>query len=128
LRKQGRGAERVRGTARQPRARSKISCTARTGELPNFTINMPHKFTIRTYHFPTFCDHCGSLLWGFIRQGLQCEGCKMNVHRRCESNVAPNCGVDSPADLGILPDNMPAAGQKQNAGAQEAQLSVPGGP
>ncbi|KAI4807562.1 hypothetical protein KUCAC02_027365 [Chaenocephalus aceratus] len=36
----------------------------------------------------------------------------MNVHRRCESNVAPNCGVDARgiakvlADLGVTPDKI----------------------
>lgn len=24
-----------------------------------------------------------------------CSGCKMNIHKRCEQNVAPNCGVNS---------------------------------
>uniref|UniRef100_A0A8C2EKL2 Protein kinase C n=1 Tax=Cyprinus carpio TaxID=7962 RepID=A0A8C2EKL2_CYPCA len=59
-----------------------------------FSVNMPHKFRIHNYKVLTFCDHCGSLLWGLLRQGLQCKVCKMNVHKRCESNVAPNCGVD----------------------------------
>uniref|UniRef100_A0A8C9WNL5 Protein kinase C n=1 Tax=Scleropages formosus TaxID=113540 RepID=A0A8C9WNL5_SCLFO len=63
-----------------------------------FSVNMPHKFSIHNYKVPTFCDHCGSLLWGLLRQGLQCKVCKMNVHRRCESNVAPNCGVDARAE------------------------------
>ncbi|XP_040203771.1 protein BZZ1-like [Rana temporaria] len=91
---------------------------ARSAALPGrvsfqrFTVNMPHKFTIRTYFVPTFCNHCGSLLWGLIRQGLQCKGCKMNIHRRCESITPPNCKMDSPADLGITPDEMSAAGQK----------------
>jgi len=36
----------------------------------------------------------------------------MNVHRRCESTVAPNCGVDARgiakvlADLGVTPDKI----------------------
>uniref|UniRef100_A0A8C2EUD1 Protein kinase C n=1 Tax=Cyprinus carpio TaxID=7962 RepID=A0A8C2EUD1_CYPCA len=60
-----------------------------------FSVNIPHMFSIHNYKVPTFCDHCGSLLWGLMRQGLQCKACKMNVHRRCESNVAPSCGVDA---------------------------------
>ncbi|CAM9915563.1 unnamed protein product [Lampetra planeri] len=77
-----------------------------------FSVNVPHKFSIHNYKVPTFCDHCGSLLWGLLRQGLQCKVCKMNVHRRCEQNVAPSCGVDARgiakvlAEIGVTPDKI----------------------
>ncbi|KAL5009255.1 hypothetical protein ScPMuIL_014836 [Solemya velum] len=60
-----------------------------------FNINVPHRFGVHSYRRPTFCDHCGSLLYGLIRQGLQCEACKLNVHKRCQKNVANNCGIDT---------------------------------
>lgn len=45
--------------------------------------------------------------------------CKMNVHRRCESNVAPNCGVDARgiakvlSDLGVTPDKISNSTQRR---------------
>lgn len=43
---------------------------------------------------PTFCDHCGSLLWGMVKQGLKCDECGMNVHHKCQSKVANLCGIN----------------------------------
>ncbi|XP_070500919.1 protein kinase C [Chironomus tepperi] len=60
-----------------------------------FNVNVPHRFAVHSFKRLTFCDHCGSLLYGIIRQGLKCEVCSMNIHRRCEENVANNCGINT---------------------------------
>uniref|UniRef100_A0A4W4G397 Protein kinase C n=1 Tax=Electrophorus electricus TaxID=8005 RepID=A0A4W4G397_ELEEL len=59
-----------------------------------FKIDMPHRFKVYNYKSPTFCEHCGTLLWGLARQGLKCEECCMNVHHKCKKKVANLCGVN----------------------------------
>nr|BAE40604.1 unnamed protein product [Mus musculus] len=59
-----------------------------------FNIDMPHRFKVYNYMSPTFCDHCGSLLWGLVKQGLKCEDCGMNVHHKCRVKVANLCGIN----------------------------------
>uniref|UniRef100_A0A8C4F6D7 Protein kinase C n=1 Tax=Dicentrarchus labrax TaxID=13489 RepID=A0A8C4F6D7_DICLA len=59
-----------------------------------FKIDMPHRFKTNNYMSPTFCDHCGSLLWGLVKQGLKCEDCAMNVHHKCQDKVANLCGIN----------------------------------
>ncbi|XP_014467914.1 PREDICTED: protein kinase C isoform X1 [Dinoponera quadriceps] len=71
-------------------------------ESPRFSIDMPHRFGPHNYKRFTFCDHCGSLLYGLFKQGLQCEACNMNVHKRCQKNVPNSCGINTKAMAEIL--------------------------
>jgi len=34
----------------------------------------PHSLAVQSYRTPTFCHHCGEMLWGLVRQGLKCDG------------------------------------------------------
>uniref|UniRef100_A0A672IXS2 Serine/threonine-protein kinase n=1 Tax=Salarias fasciatus TaxID=181472 RepID=A0A672IXS2_SALFA len=51
----------------------------------------PHGLYVHSYKAPTFCDYCGEMLWGLVRQGLKCEGCGLNYHKRCAFKIPNNC-------------------------------------
>lgn len=59
-----------------------------------FKLDVPHRFKAHNFMSPTFCDHCGSLLYGLFRQGLKCEECDVNCHRKCEKLMPNLCGIN----------------------------------
>lgn len=87
-----------------------------------FNINVPHRFSVHNCKRPTFCDHCGSLLYGLIRQGLQCEVCGVNVHKRCQKNVANNCGINT-RDMAQILQEMGITTDKLTKGRKKPSIS-----
>lgn len=85
-----------------------------TNASGRFRINVPHRFKVHNYKRPTFCSHCGSLLYGLFRQGLKCDVCGLNVHKRCERMVPCNCGINQKElsaalkEMGVTPDKLKA--------------------
>uniref|UniRef100_A0A2L2YJ80 protein kinase C n=1 Tax=Parasteatoda tepidariorum TaxID=114398 RepID=A0A2L2YJ80_PARTP len=51
----------------------------------------PHCLALHSYKSPTFCDFCGEMLFGLVRQGLKCEGCGLSFHKRCVYKIPNNC-------------------------------------
>lgn len=88
-----------------------------------FNINIPHRFVVHNYKRPTFCDHCGSMLYGLFRQGLQCEACNMNVHKRCQKNVANNCGIN-PKQMAEILSAMGISGDKLTKRKKKQGISL----
>jgi len=71
----------------------------------------PHSLSIHSYKTPTFCNFCGEMLFGMFKQGLKCEYCGLNYHKRCVFKIPNDCsqkkkrrgsvvGVDSNNSLG----------------------------
>jgi classical protein kinase C alpha type len=80
-----------------------------------------HKLSVHTFTSPTFCDHCGSLLYGIYHQGLKCQLCGMNVHKRCSAVVPPLCGVDHTERKGRVKISVKIV-EKNNANKMEIQI------
>ncbi|XP_065176752.1 serine/threonine-protein kinase D1-like [Sycon ciliatum] len=67
-----------------------------------------HTLHVHSYKAPTFCDYCGQMLFGLVRQGFQCIDCHYNFHKRCAHNVPNNCSGQP--DKEAEPGTAPAAG------------------
>ncbi|XP_021265198.1 protein kinase C delta type isoform X1 [Numida meleagris] len=84
-----------------------------------FNIDMPHRFKVYNYMSPTFCDHCGSLLWGLVKQGLKCEECAMNVHHKCQKKVANLCGINQKLLAEALTQVSQRSSRRSDSGSVE---------
>lgn len=69
------------------------SCNPSESEIPA-SARKPHEWSPRTYLGANFCDLCGGMLFGLLRQGCHCENCNMNVHKKCMKVVPNTCGFD----------------------------------
>jgi len=54
-----------------------------TKETPKQIGDLPHKFIETHFNKPTFCQFCDGFIWGFAKQGFQCDVCKYAIHKKC---------------------------------------------
>ncbi|KAG0767404.1 hypothetical protein G6F16_002807 [Rhizopus arrhizus] len=56
---------------------------------------MMHSFRTKTFTQPTYCGYCKQLLWGLIKQGLQCKECGEACHFKCK-DMFKHCSKSIP--------------------------------
>ncbi|XP_076463792.1 serine/threonine-protein kinase D1-like [Babylonia areolata] len=91
----------------------------------------PHLLFVHSYKSPHFCDFCGEMLFGLVKQGLKCEGCGMNFHKRCAYKIPNNCARDryrrhSSSNLSFTFPSKPETPTDNHSG--QKSLSVPSQP
>lgn len=68
-------------------------CVSALATVEDFQIR-PHALYVHSYKAPAFCDDCGEMLWGLVRQGLKCEG-KSGPCHPCRPSLAALIPVTS---------------------------------
>ncbi|XP_063679271.1 serine/threonine-protein kinase D1-like isoform X9 [Bolinopsis microptera] len=66
---------------------------------------LQHDLAVKSYRLPAFCDRCGQMLMGLVKQGLQCKRCTRNYHKRCVY-LLRECTPKSPEDHESGSDNF----------------------
>lgn len=80
-----------------------------------------HTLSVHSYKAPTFCDYCGEMLFGLVRQGLKCEDCGLNYHKRCAVKVPDNCSKADPSRRlsNLRPPRSPSGGSSNSLVSEE---------
>lgn len=71
-------------------------------EFPSLQEPRPHNFKTTTFFHPTFCAHCGSMIYGLINQGVRCTDCGMCSHKKCQGIVPRTCGTHTQEKRGRI--------------------------
>ncbi|KAM9335548.1 protein kinase D4 [Symphorus nematophorus] len=88
----------------------------------------PHSLVVQSYRTPTFCHHCGEMLWGLVRQGLKCDGCGLDFHKRCAFRLPNDCSRarrQVSTSLSLFPPRRPRTHSLSNqAGGSLEEISM----
>ncbi|CAL4067734.1 unnamed protein product, partial [Meganyctiphanes norvegica] len=66
-----------------------------------------HNFQVLSYKSPSYCAVCKTMLYGLVKQGMQCQGCKMNIHTKCKNMIKSSCSGQQTTSIKVSP--KPAA-------------------
>lgn len=51
----------------------------------------PHVFKIQNFAGLCWCDLCANFMWGLIAQGVKCQDCGVQTHKKCSEKLKNDC-------------------------------------
>ncbi|XP_014670843.1 PREDICTED: serine/threonine-protein kinase D1-like [Priapulus caudatus] len=94
----------------------------------------PHTLYVYSYKTPAFCDFCGEMLFGLVKQGLKCQDCGLNFHKRCAYKIPNNCSankrrssytISKSLEAKVSTDDLDVASAISNVSYQNSLLPSP---
>ena len=59
------------------------------------TVNILKKFLIlfksQNFKGPHWCDFCLNFMWGLVSQGVECQDCGFQAHKKCSERAPQDC-------------------------------------
>ncbi|XP_033733399.1 N-chimaerin-like isoform X1 [Pecten maximus] len=53
-----------------------------------------HNFKTQNFMGLHWCDYCANFMWGLIAQGVKCQDCGFEAHKKCSEKVPNDCMPD----------------------------------
>lgn len=54
----------------------------------------PHIFKLQNFMGLHWCDFCANFMWGLLAQGVKCQDCGLQAHKKCSEKVPNDCMPD----------------------------------
>ncbi|KAH9509786.1 N-chimaerin [Bulinus truncatus] len=54
----------------------------------------PHIFKLQNFMGLHWCDFCANFMWGLLAQGVKCQDCGFQAHKKCSEKVPNDCMPD----------------------------------
>lgn len=51
----------------------------------------PHRFKAQNFKGPHWCDFCLNFMWGLVSQGVKCQDCGFQAHKKCSERTPADC-------------------------------------
>ncbi|KAK7093173.1 N-chimaerin-like isoform X2 [Littorina saxatilis] len=51
----------------------------------------PHVFKVQNFNGLNWCELCANFMWGLIAQGVKCQDCGVQTHKKCSEKMPNEC-------------------------------------